>query len=151
MKTLYTFSFILLFSLPTWLNGQDGARVLTLEDIYKNNTYATRYYRSVRWLEDSESYTTLENNPTLRCSEVILYHAKSGDREVLVGPVSLYPKENCIHSGSGIIHGRPTIASSCYLLTPNEYGDTILVEITGYSILKQAAWSEWVAHFQSPP
>jgi len=92
MKNLFTYSLILLFSLTTRVNGQDGGTALTLEDIYKNNTYATRYYRSVRWLEDSESYTTLENNPDLRCSEVILYNAKSGDREVLVGASQLVPK-----------------------------------------------------------
>jgi dipeptidyl-peptidase-4 len=65
---------------------------LTLEDIYKNNTYQTRYYRSVRWLEDAKHYTTLENNPDRSCSEVIRYQAKTGKREVLVGASQLVPE-----------------------------------------------------------
>jgi dipeptidyl-peptidase-4 len=69
---------------------------LTLEDIYKNNTYQTRYYRSVRWLEDAKHYTTLENNPDRSCSEMIRYQAKTGKREVLVAPVSLFRKEKPI-------------------------------------------------------
>jgi dipeptidyl-peptidase-4 len=92
MKTLFTFSFLLFLSLSTWVNGQGEGTTLSLEDIYKNNSYATRYYRSVRWLEDSENYTTLENNLDRRCSEVIRYHAKSGQREVLVGASQLVPK-----------------------------------------------------------
>ena len=65
--------------------------MLTLEDIYKNNTYPTRSYRSVRWLEDSKHYTTLEYNSELRCSEVIRYQAKTGKRELLVGASQLVP------------------------------------------------------------
>ena len=92
MKSLFTFSLVLYFSLATWVNGQDGSRALTLEDIYKNNSYPTSYYRSVRWLEDSKNYTTLENNPDRRCSEVIRYNAKSGERTVLVGADQLVPQ-----------------------------------------------------------
>ncbi len=65
--------------------------MLTLEEIYKNNTYPTRSYRSVRWLEDSKHYTTLEYNSELRCSEVIRYQAKTGKRELLVGASQLVP------------------------------------------------------------
>ena len=92
MRSFFTFSLIIYFSLATWVNGQDGARTLTLEDIYKNNSYPTRYYRSVRWLEDSRNYTTLENNPDRGCSEVIRYNAKSGERTVLVGAGQLVPE-----------------------------------------------------------
>jgi len=92
MKTLYTFSLILFFSLSAWVTGQDGSQALSLEDIFKNNSYPTRYYRSVRWLEDSKNYTTLEYNPDRGCSEVIRYHAKSGERTVLVGASQLVPK-----------------------------------------------------------
>jgi len=92
MKTLFTFSFILFLSLTAWVNGQGSEKSLTLEDIYKNDTYSTRYYRSVRWLEDSKNYTTLETNRERRCSEVISYNAKSGEREVLVSADQLVPK-----------------------------------------------------------
>jgi len=92
MKKLYALFFALLFSLTPRLRAQGEADALTLEDIYKNNTYQTRYYRSVRWLEDAKHYTTLENNPDQSCSEVIRYHAKTGNREVLVGANRLVPE-----------------------------------------------------------
>ena len=73
------------------LNAQASKPALTLEDIYKNGTYSTRYYRSVRWMEDSQHYTTLELNKERRCSEIIRYNAKSGERVVLVGADQLVP------------------------------------------------------------
>jgi hypothetical protein len=84
MKSLITFSCALLMSLTPKVHGQDAPAALTLEDIYRNNSYPTRYYRSVRWLQDSEQYTTLEANPQENCSEIILYMANSGDRKVLI-------------------------------------------------------------------
>jgi dipeptidyl-peptidase-4 len=92
MKNLFTFTMILFLSLTALVNGQGSGKALTLEDIYKNNTYPTRFYRSVRWMEDSKSYTTLETNHERSCSEVIRYHAKSGNREVLVGASQLVPE-----------------------------------------------------------
>ena len=73
------------------LSGQATTPALTLEDIYKNGTYSTRYYRSVRWMEDSQHYTTLELNRERSCSEIIRYRAKDGERVVLVGADQLVP------------------------------------------------------------
>jgi len=64
---------------------------LTLEDIYKNGTYPTRYYRSVRWMEDSQHYTTLERNMERGCSEIVRYDVISGERLILVGADQLVP------------------------------------------------------------
>ncbi|MCK4990689.1 MAG: DPP IV N-terminal domain-containing protein, partial [Bacteroidales bacterium] len=75
------------------LQGQAGKTTLTLEDIYKNGTYPTRSYRSVRWMEDSQHYTTLETNRERACSEIVRYNAKSGEREVLVGADQLVPAQ----------------------------------------------------------
>ena len=91
MKSVFNFSLILFLTLTHWVQGQEPDKVLTLEEIYKNNTYPTRSYRSVRWLEDSKHYTTLEYNSELRCSEVIRYQAKTGKRELLVGASQLVP------------------------------------------------------------
>ena len=65
---------------------------LTLEDIYKNGTYPTRYYRSVRWMEGSQHYTTLERNRERSCSEIVRYDVISGERSVLVGADQLVPE-----------------------------------------------------------
>ncbi len=91
MRYFLMYSMLLLLSLNSGLSGQTVGESLNLEDIFNNNTYATRYYRSVRWLEDSKTYTTLEYNPGRSCSEVILYQAKSEEREVLVGADLLVP------------------------------------------------------------
>jgi len=84
---------ILVFSSVLSLYAQAPSASLTLEDIYKHGNYPTRYYRSVRWMEDSRHYTTLETNRNRGCSEIIRYHAPSGERVVLVGANQLVPEE----------------------------------------------------------
>ena len=93
MKHHFTFFVLLglLMGQGLSLFGQTPKAALSLEDIYKNNSYPTRYYRSLRWLEDSRYYTTLESNIERACSEIIRYNAKSGEREVLVGADQLVP------------------------------------------------------------
>jgi dipeptidyl-peptidase-4 len=92
LTSLYSILILLMGSLMS-LTGQTGETALNLEDIYKNGTYSTRYYRSVRWMEDSEHYTTLEANRERGCSEIIRYKAKSGERVLLVGADQLVPVE----------------------------------------------------------
>ena len=75
------------------LSGQLSGGVLTLEDIYRNGTYPTRSYRSVRWMDGSAYYTTLETNPESNCAEMVRYHAETGDRAVLVGAGQLRTEE----------------------------------------------------------
>ncbi len=65
---------------------------LTLEDIYKNNSYPTRGYQSLRWMEDNMHYTTLEADPAAGCSEIVRYEVKNGERVVLVGAADLTPE-----------------------------------------------------------
>jgi len=89
---LLVFSCLLFMPLNPRVHGQQVGAALTLEDIYKNNTYQTRSFRSVRWMEDARHYTTLEYNPDQRCSEVIRYQAKTGKRVVLVGAGQLVPR-----------------------------------------------------------
>ena len=95
MKHIFTFFAILLLTLGAsrTLCGQVLNTELTLEDIYKNGTYPTRYYRSVRWMEDSRHYTTLELNSARRCSEIVRYSARDGERVVLVGADQLVPTD----------------------------------------------------------
>jgi len=89
-RSVSTILILLMVSILS-LYAQAPKTALKLEDIYKNGSYPTRYYRSVRWLEDSQHYTTLETNRERRCSEIIRYHAKSGERVVLVGADQLVP------------------------------------------------------------
>lgn len=95
MKHICTYSAILVLILGSALSlpAQNTKTQLTLEDIYKNGSYPTRSYRSVRWMEDSRHYTTLESNTERRCSEIIRYNAESGERVVLVGADQLVPAD----------------------------------------------------------
>jgi len=88
---LFGMSLFLAVFLTVSMDGQQRSQELTLEDIYKNGTYPTRYYRSVRWLEDHQHYTTLEQNTDKECNEIIRYNAKTGERLVLVGADQLTP------------------------------------------------------------
>ena len=90
ISTLYTI-LVLIFGTIESLPAQNARTQLTLEDIYKNGSYPTRSYRSVRWMEDSRHYTTLEANRERNCSEIIRYNAESGERVVLVGADQLVP------------------------------------------------------------
>jgi len=85
IQLLFLLSFVILS------NGQDGNHKLTLEDIYKNNSFPTQNYRSMRWMEDHIHYTTLENNREKGCSEIIRYNVRSGKREALVDAGKLVP------------------------------------------------------------
>jgi dipeptidyl-peptidase-4 len=89
---LYLFIFLLLEAVPQG-SGQVSGQGLTLEDIYKNGLYPTRSYRSVRWMEDSPYYTTLETNRERNCAEIVRYDAGSGERTVLVGADQLGARE----------------------------------------------------------
>ena len=93
MKHFSTFCtiLVLIFGTIESLPAQNAGARLTLEDIYKNGSYPTRSYRSVRWMEDSRHYTTLEANRARNCSEIIRYNAESGERVVLVGADQLVP------------------------------------------------------------
>ena len=89
---LHLFIFLLLEAFPQG-SGQVSGQGLTLEDIYKNGLYPTRSYRSVRWMEDSPYYTTLETNRERNCAEIVRYDAGSGERTVLVGADQLGARE----------------------------------------------------------
>ena len=92
MNRFYAFSqLFLLLSIFALSIGQDGNHKLTLEDIYKNNSFPTRNYHSLRWMEDHIHYSTLENNREKDCSEIIRYNVRSGEREVLVDAEKLVP------------------------------------------------------------
>jgi hypothetical protein len=50
-RSIIRLSVLLTLILCAPLSGQEKPQNLTLEDIYKNGTYPTRNYRSVRWME----------------------------------------------------------------------------------------------------
>jgi len=65
--------------------------VLKLEDIYSNSTYNSERYGPVRWMEDNEGYSTLEENTAIGGEDIVRYEAVSGKRLVIVSADKLIP------------------------------------------------------------
>lgn len=71
--------------------AQQQTASLTLEDIYKNDTYAQKSFGPVRWMKDNKGYSTLETNQAVGGKDIIRYDAASGERKVLVSAQLLIP------------------------------------------------------------
>lgn len=84
--------FWLLIASGATLWAQQPPGELTLEDIYQNGTYQTKGYRSIKWMDDGRSYTTLETNPQLQGVDIILNDVASGNRSVLLAADQLIPE-----------------------------------------------------------
>ena len=139
MKHITTICAILVLSVGSALSlfGQSTETALTLEDIYKNGTYPTRYYRSVRWLEDSQHYTTLESNRERACSEIIRYNAKSGERMILVGADQLVPAAGADPLDVRDYHWSADNSTLLLFTNTGGYGGNIPGATTGYLIFNR--------------
>ena len=65
---------------------------LTLEDIYKNDTYSQKGFGPVRWMKDNESYSTLEPNTQTGGKDIVRYEAKSGKKSIVISASLLIPE-----------------------------------------------------------
>lgn len=72
------------------MTAQD-APALTLENIFKNQTFTPKSIRSLRWLPDNQSYACVEDNPVTGGQDIVRYQAKNGVRTVWVSANSLIP------------------------------------------------------------
>lgn len=66
--------------------------VLTLEDIYVNNTYSPNRFGPVKWYKNGIGYTSLEKSEDNKGKDIVLYETKSGDRKILVSADKLIPQ-----------------------------------------------------------
>ena len=64
---------------------------LTLEDIYSNNLYGVKGFGPVRWMKDNKGYSTVEKNTAVKGSDIVLYDAATGARNILVSAKQLIP------------------------------------------------------------
>ena len=74
--------FMLFFISITTVYSQKS--VLTLEDIYVNNTYSPNRFGTVKWYKNGEGYTSLEQSSDKKYRDIVLYQTKSGERKILV-------------------------------------------------------------------
>lgn len=80
-----------LFFITVTLNAQDYNE-LRLEDIYRDRVYTQERYGPVRWMKDSEAYSTLEVNKETGAPDIVRYEASSGKRTVLISSKQLIPE-----------------------------------------------------------
>jgi len=71
--------------------GQKSTKVLTLEDIYKNNLYSAKGFGAIRWMKDNAGYSTIENNASSQGNEIVRYEGNSGAKKTLVSATQLTP------------------------------------------------------------
>lgn len=64
---------------------------LKLEDIYKKRVYTQDRFGPVRWMKDSEGYSTLEYNSETGAPDIVRYDAATGQRKVLISSQQLIP------------------------------------------------------------
>ncbi len=89
------FSLWLFVGVAIFLNnstiGQKNTKVLTLEDIYKNNLYSAKGFGAIRWMKDNAGYSTIENNASTNGNEIVRYEVNSGAKKTLVSAAQLTP------------------------------------------------------------
>jgi dipeptidyl-peptidase-4 len=90
-QTLIVLCMIALGFTSTGIDAQERHASLTLEDIYKNGTYAQKSFGPVRWMKDNNGYSTLETNRDFGGKDIIRYDAASGSRKVIVSAKLLIP------------------------------------------------------------
>lgn len=72
--------------------GYSQKNMLTLEDIYVNNTYSPKRFGPVKWYKNGTGYTSLEQSADNNGRDIVLYQTKSGDRKILVSAANLIPQ-----------------------------------------------------------
>lgn len=78
------------FSIPI-LAQQDDPSQLTLKRIYTDREFSARDYGPARWLEQGNSYTTLEKSNEVEGRDIVRYATRTGKRTVLVAATQLIP------------------------------------------------------------
>jgi len=64
---------------------------ITLEDLYKNNTFSQKDINAVRWMKDNKAYSALEANTLVGGKDIVTYDAETGQRKILVSANDLVP------------------------------------------------------------
>jgi len=91
LKAVNFFFVVIFLSLNTGIYAQAKPDSLTLEDIFKNGTYAQKTFGPVRWMKDNGGYSTLETNREVGGKDIVRYDAATGERKVVVSAKSLIP------------------------------------------------------------
>jgi dipeptidyl-peptidase 4 len=89
---------ILLNAIPL-LYSQEKAPdpTLTLERIFTANEFKSESFGPARWEKDGNTYSTLENSPTVKDGQdIVLYSTEKGDRKIIVPASRLIPANDSL-------------------------------------------------------
>ena len=64
---------------------------ITLDDLYKDDTFSSKGINALRWMKDSKGYSTLEKNKSIGGKDIVKHDAKSGKSEVIISASKLIP------------------------------------------------------------
>jgi dipeptidyl-peptidase-4 len=81
---------LLLGGIQPCLLAQDDPSLLTIDRIFASSDFRGEYFQGVRWMDDGESYSTLERGP--EGLQLVRVDIRSGEKEVLVNAKQLTPK-----------------------------------------------------------
>ncbi len=90
IKTFLFVTGILIIVIPVYCQIEEHE--LRIEDIYKNRIYVQEGYGPVRWMKDSDGYSTLEMNQETGAPDIVKYDAKTGQRSVLISSKQFIPE-----------------------------------------------------------
>ncbi len=88
--------FILLIGISAPLFGQSAdSSLLTIDRIFAGSEFNARYPRRLQWTSSGESYTAVEQSPTLKKgADLVSYDIETKKRTILIPAEKLVPKGN---------------------------------------------------------
>ncbi len=95
MKFKLSISCVLLFLYSVIVltaNAQKNPNLLSLEDIFKNNTYHENDFGPIQWSKDNKGYLTFESNKEVSGKDIVKYDAQTGKRTVACSAKSFVPE-----------------------------------------------------------
>ena len=88
-KVLIRILTLVIFLFSTILSHSQQS-LLTLEDIYVNNTYSPKRFGPVKWYKNGEGYTSLEQSLDKKGRDIVLYQIKTLEFHYLIQKVENY-------------------------------------------------------------
>lgn len=88
LKKIITSTLLLALTVLCWAQPKE----LSLEDIYKNGTYAPRGITALRWSDDGKSFYTLQRNEEVGGLDIVLNDIATGNKSVAISATQLIPQ-----------------------------------------------------------
>ena len=121
LKKIITSTLLLALTVLCWAQPKE----LSLEDIYKNGTYAPRGITALRWSDDGKSFYTLQRNEEVGGLDIVLNDIATGNKSVAISATQLIPQGE----------EKPLIVEN-YIWSPDKSNNLLLLSIKTCGILE---------------